>query len=115
MKDRNGAAAVRTAAASYSPSAPSHSRFRGANIPPFSHPPLYSLNPSHEEAELRRPTTDKTAAPKAATFLDHTMVNGTIISTRLQRLGDKALLLEVGREYLSGMREAGEHTGGTLP
>ena len=64
---------------------------------------------------MRRPTTDKTAAPKAATFLDHTMVNGTIISTRLQRLGDKALLLEVGREYLSGMREAGEHTGGTLP
>ena len=64
---------------------------------------------------MRRPTTDTASAPKAATFLDHTLENGTIFSTRLHRTVDKALLLEVGSEYLSGMRETGEHTGYTLP
>ena len=64
---------------------------------------------------MRKSTTDKKAASKAATFVDHTLANGTIFSTRLQRLEEKALLLEVGMEYLTAMRGAGEHASGALP
>ena len=64
---------------------------------------------------MRKQKTDIGVSSRPMTFVDHTLVEGAIFSTRLHFLADKARLLDVGSEYLAGMRATGEHVGDTLP